>query len=168
MFPDAKPTIGPPIDHGFYYDFHMDPIGDEELKAIEKKMNQHIRANHAMIREEYDNQTLRDMFSDNKFKLEIMDDKIGHDVGSSVYRQGDFVDLCRGPHVPSTSHLRWFKLTGTSTAYWRADTSENHIVQNLWNVLCEQRRPERTSKANSGSRKKRPQENWQRNGTLHD
>ena len=81
MFPDAKPTIGPPIDHGFYYDFHMDPIGDEELKAIEKKMNQHIRANHAMIREEYDNQTLRDMFSENNFKLENMDAKNGHDVG---------------------------------------------------------------------------------------
>jgi len=129
MFPDAKPTIGPPIDHGFYYDFHMDSIGDEELKAIEKKMNQHIRANHAMIREEYDNQTLREMFSENKFKIEIMDDKVGHDVGSSVYRQGDFVDLCRGPHVPSTSHLRWFKLTSTSTAYWRADSKRESLVR---------------------------------------
>jgi threonyl-tRNA synthetase len=129
MFPDAKPTIGPPIDHGFYYDFHMNPIGDEELKAIEKKMNQHIRANHAMIREEYDNQTLREMFSENKFKIEIMDDKVGHDVGSSVYRQGDFVDLCRGPHVPSTSHLRWFKLTSTSTAYWRADSKRESLVR---------------------------------------
>ena len=129
IFPDAKPTIGPPIDHGFYYDFHMNPIGDEELQAIEKKMNQHIRANHAMIREEYDNQTLREMFSDNKFKLEIMDDKIGHDVGSSAYRQGDFVDLCRGPHVPSTSHLRWFKLTSTTTAYWRADNNRESLVR---------------------------------------
>ena len=129
IFPDAKPTIGPPIDHGFYYDFHMNPIGDEELQAIEKKMNQHIRANHAMIREEYDNQTLREMFSDNKFKLEIMDDKIGHDVGSSAYRQGDFGDLCRGPHVPSTSHLRWFKLTSTSTAYWRADNNRESLVR---------------------------------------
>ena len=82
-----------------------------------------------MIREEYDNQTLRDMFSENKFKLEIMDDKIGHDVGSSDYRQGDFVDLCRGPHVPSTSHLRWFKLTSTSTAYWRADSKRESLVR---------------------------------------
>ena len=116
MFPDAKPTIGPPIDHGFYYDFHMDPIGDTELRAIEKKMNQHIRSNHTIIREEMDNDSLREMFADNKFKIEIMDDKIGHDVGSSAYRQGDFIDLCRGPHVPATSHLRWFKLTSTSTA----------------------------------------------------
>ena len=129
MFPDAKPTIGPPIDHGFYYDFHMDPIGDTELRAIEKKMNQHIRSNHTIIREEMNNDSLREMFADNKFKIEIMDDKIGHDVGSSAYRQGDFIDLCRGPHVPATSHLRWFKLTSTSTAYWRADSKRESLVR---------------------------------------
>ena len=129
MFPDAKPTIGPPIENGFYYDFHMDPIGDEELKAIEKKMKKHVRANHAVIREDHGNDMLREMFASNHFKLEIMDDKIGHDVGSSAYRQGDFVDLCRGPHVPSTSHLRWFRLTSTSQAYWRADSKRESLVR---------------------------------------
>ena len=129
LFPEAKPTIGPPIDHGFYYDFHMNPIGDEDLRNIEKKMQQHIRSNHKIIREEYDNSTLREMFGSNKFKIEIMDDKVGHDVGSSAYRQGDFIDLCRGPHVPSTSHLRWFKLTSTSQAYWRADSSRESLVR---------------------------------------
>lgn len=129
LYPEAKPTIGPPIDHGFYYDFHMEPIGEEQLRAIEKKMNEHIRANHEIIREELDNDSLREMFGDNKFKLEIMDDKIGHDVGSSAYRQGDFIDLCRGPHVPSTAHLRWFKLTSTSTAYWRADSKRESLVR---------------------------------------
>ena len=129
MFPDAKPTIGPPIENGFYYDFHMDPIGDEELKAIEKKMKKHVRANHAVIREDHGNDMLREMFASNHFKLEIMDDKIGHDVGSSAYRQGGFVDLCRGPHVPSTSHLRWFRLTSTSQAYWRADSKRESLVR---------------------------------------
>jgi len=129
LFPDAKPTIGPPIENGFYYDFHMDPIGDEELRAIEKKMNEHVRANHAVIREDHGNDMLREMFASNPFKLEIMDDKIGHDVGSSAYRQGDFVDLCRGPHVPSTSHLRWFRLTSTSQAYWRADSKRESLVR---------------------------------------
>ena len=129
MFPDAKPTIGPPIENGFYYDFHMDPIGDEELRAIEKKMKKHVRANHAVIREDHGNDMLREMFASNPFKLEIMDDKIGHDVGSSAYRQGDFVDLCRGPHVPSTSHLRWFRLTSTSQAYWRADSKRESLVR---------------------------------------
>ena len=129
IFPNAKPTIGPPIDHGFYYDFHMDPISEEELKTIEKRMKELIKRNLAISREEYDNNDLRSIFGDNKFKLEIMDDKIGHDIGSSIYRQGEFVDLCRGPHVPSTSHLRWFKLTSTSTAYWRADSNRETLVR---------------------------------------
>jgi len=129
MFPDAKPTIGPPIDHGFYYDFHMSPIGDSELKELEKRMNKLVKANIKIEREEHENNILREMFSDNKFKIEIMDDKIGHDIGSSAYRQGEFVDLCKGPHVPSTSHLRWFKLTSTSQAYWRADRNREPLTR---------------------------------------
>ena len=129
LYPDAQPTIGPPIKHGFYYDFHMDPIGDEELRAIEKRMKALVKQNLTIEREEHGNDTLREMFGGNPFKLEIMDDKIGHDVGSSAYRQGDFVDLCRGPHVPSTAHLRWFRLTSTSQAYWRADSSRESLVR---------------------------------------
>ena len=129
IFPDAKPTIGPPIDHGFYYDFYMDSISEEELKTIEKRMKELVKKNLRISREEYGNDELRSKFVDNKFKLEIMDDKIGHDIGSSIYRQGEFIDLCRGPHVPSTSHLRWFKLTSTSTAYWRADSKRETLVR---------------------------------------
>ena len=129
IFPDAKPTIGPPIEHGFYYDFHMDPIGDNDLKKIEKRMQQLVRENIKIHREEYENSELREMFQGNKFKIEIMDDKIGNEVGSTAYRQGDFVDLCRGPHVPSTSHLRWFKLTSTSQAYWRADRNREPLTR---------------------------------------
>tara|TARA_Y100000766_G_scaffold61486_1_gene50748 strand:- start:5704 stop:7650 length:1947 start_codon:yes stop_codon:yes gene_type:complete len=129
MFPDAKPTIGPPIDHGFYYDFYMDPISEDDLKKIEKRMKELVKSNISISREEYDNDGLRSIFRDNKFKLEIMDDKIGHDVGSSAYRQGDFIDLCRGPHVPSTSHLRWFKLSSTSQAYWRADSKRESLTR---------------------------------------
>ena len=69
------------------------------------------------------------MFSNNQFKIEIMDDKIGHDVGSSAYRQGNFVDLCKGPHVESTAKLRWFKLTSTSQAFWRADSKRDSLVR---------------------------------------
>ena len=129
IFPDAKPTIGPPIEHGFYYDFLMDPIGDDELRQIEKRMKGLVKQNLPIEREEYDNDSLREMFADNPFKIEIMDDKLGHDVGSSAYRQGDFVDLCRGPHVSRTSHLRWFKLTSTSQAYWRADSDRESLVR---------------------------------------
>ena len=129
LYPEAKPTIGPPIDHGFYYDFHMDPIGDEELRHIEKRMKELVKQNLAIEREELDNDALREMFAPNQFKLEILDDKIGHDVGSSAYRQGDFVDLCRGPHVSTTARLRWFKLTSTSQAYWRADRERESLVR---------------------------------------
>ena len=129
IYPEAQPTIGPPIENGFYYDFKMDPVGDEDLKKIEKKMHEHVRANHTLTREEHDNETLREMFAKNPFKIEIMNDKIGMDIGSSAYRQGDFVDLCLGPHVPSTSYLRWFKLTGTSQAYWKGDSSNESLVR---------------------------------------
>ena len=129
LFPDAKPTIGPPVDNGFYYDFFMEPIGDDGLKMIEKRMNEHIRKNHSIIREEMDNNALREIFSDNKFKIQIMNEKMGNEMGSSIYRQGDFVDLCRGPHVPNTSYLRWFKLTSTSQAYWKGDRENESLVR---------------------------------------
>ncbi len=129
LYPEAKPTIGPPIEHGFYYDFHMEPIGEDGLREIEKRMKELVKQNITIEREELDNDSLRDMFSSNQFKLEIMDDKIGHDVGSSAYRQGEFVDLCRGPHVSRTSQLRWFKLTSTSQAYWRADKEREALVR---------------------------------------
>ncbi len=129
LFPNAKPTIGPPIDHGFYYDFHMNPIGDSDLKQIEKRMNQLVRDNIKIYREEYSNNELRELFKHNKFKIEIMDEKIGDELGSTAYRQGDFIDLCKGPHVPSTSYLRWFKLTSTSQAYWKADKDREALTR---------------------------------------
>lgn len=129
LFPYAKPTIGPPIDHGFYYDFYMDSIGDEELKKIEKRMREIMKKNQPISREEHNNESLREIFIDNQFKLEIIDEKIGHEIGSSIYKQGNFVDLCRGPHVSFTSQLRWFKLTSTSQAYWRADSKKESLTR---------------------------------------
>ena len=129
LFPEAKPTIGPPIDHGFYYDFYMDSIGDEELKEIENQMKEIMKQNLPIIREEHSNESLRDMFNDNHFKIEIIDEKLGQESGSTAYRQGDFLDLCRGPHVSTTSQLRWFKLTSTSQAYWRADSKKESLIR---------------------------------------
>jgi threonyl-tRNA synthetase len=129
LFPNAKPTIGPPVDDGFYYDFSMDPINDDDLRKIEKKMRELVKKNISIIKEQHDNSTLRKMFSKNEFKIEIIDDKIGNEVGSTAYRQGDFVDLCKGPHVSSTSKLQWFKLTSTSQAYWKADSKRDSLVR---------------------------------------
>ena len=129
LYPDAKPTIGPPIEHGFYYDFFRQPVGDEELKKIENKMKNIMKENLPIIREEHSNDSLRKLFGENKFKMEIMDDKIGQEVGSTAYRQGEFVDLCRGPHVEFTSQIRWFKLTSSSQAYWRADSKRESLTR---------------------------------------
>ena len=129
LFPDAKPTIGPPTDDGFYYDFFMNPIDENDLRNIERLMKKIVKQNLPIQREEYNNETLREIFSDNSFKIEIMDDKIGQEVGTSTYKQGNFIDLCRGPHVHSTSKLRWFKLTSTSQAFWRADSSRETLVR---------------------------------------
>ena len=129
LFPEAKPTIGPPVDNGFYYDFYMDPINEQDLKNIENLMKKIIKKRLNVEREEYDNKTIREMFSENKFKMEILDEKVGEESGTSAYRQGDFVDLCRGPHVSNTSFLRWFKLTNTSQAYWRADAKRESLVR---------------------------------------
>lgn len=129
IFPDAKPTIGPPIDHGFYYDFYMDSIGDDGLKKIEGRMREIMKQNMPIIKEEHSNDSLREIFKDNKFKIEIIDEKIGVKESSSAYRQGEFIDLCKGPHVSATSQLRWFKLTSTSQAYWRADSKKESLTR---------------------------------------
>jgi threonyl-tRNA synthetase len=107
----------------------MQPVGDEELKKIEEQMKEIMKKNLPIVREEHTNDSLRKMFGGNKFKTEIMDDKIGHEVGSTAYRQGEFVDLCRGPHVESTSQIRWFKLTSSSQAYWRADSKRESLTR---------------------------------------
>jgi len=129
LYPDAKPTIGPAIEHGFYYDFHMEPLGEEDLKAIEKKMQYFVKQNLKIEREEHTSATLAEMFADNSFKSEIISDKLEDGDASTIYRQGDFFDLCRGPHAPSTSYLRNFKLTSTSQAFWRADSSRESLVR---------------------------------------
>ena len=129
LFPEAKPTIGPPVENGFYYDFYMDPINEQELKNIEKLMKKIIKQKIEIQREEHNNEEIREMFSNNKFKMEILDEKVGQEDGTSAYRQGEFVDLCRGPHVSNTSQLRWFKLTSTSQAYWRADAKRESLVR---------------------------------------
>ena len=129
LFPEAKPTIGPPVENGFYYDFYMNPINEQDLKNIEKLMKKIIKQKIKIQREEHNNEEIREMFSNNKFKMEILDEKIGQEDGTSAYRQGEFVDLCKGPHVSNTSQLRWFKLTSISQAYWRADAKRESLVR---------------------------------------
>ena len=108
LYPNAKPTIGPPVENGFYYDFAMENIGEDDLRLIEKKMEELCRKNLKLQRVEYSQEELKELYHDNPYKLEIINEKIGEGTGSTVYQQGDWYDLCLGPHVPSTSNLMHF------------------------------------------------------------
>src|SRR5204863_449504 len=110
LFPHAKIGFGPPIEDGFYYDFAVDrPFGPEDLEAIEKKMVEVVKADYPFVREEVNREEAKRRFTDDPLKLERIDD-LGPDEVISVYTDGPFVDLCRGPHVASTGKLKHFTL----------------------------------------------------------
>ena len=131
LFPGARYAIGPAITDGFYYDFEL-PGGvhltDDDLPRVEARMREIVASDQAFIREELSRDEGLDVFADQPYKREIIEavDEVDEsEIGSgsviSAYRNDDFVDLCRGPHVPSTKHLGAFKLTKVAGAYWRGD-----------------------------------------------
>ena len=136
LFPGTKYAIGPPIVDGFYYDFELpQPIGPADLSRIDRRMRQLIKAKEPFVREEVSRGEARERLADQPFKTEIID-AIGDDVGEagggdsvSLYRTGDWVDLCMGPHVPSTASLGAFKLTKLAGAYWRGDESRPMLTR---------------------------------------
>ena len=129
LYPDAKPTIGPAIDRGFYYDFAMEPIAESDLKPIQKKMQEIARKNFTVERVELSDEELQQHFAHNPYKLEIINDKIEDGGGSTIYKQDEWYDLCLGPHVPNTSRLMHVKLTSISSAYWRGDQDREQLVR---------------------------------------
>ena len=129
IYPDAKPTIGPAVDRGFYYDFAMESITESDLKPIQKKMQELARKNFTVERIELDDEQLLEYFAHNPYKLEIIQDKIEDGSGSTIYKQDDWYDLCLGPHVPNTSRLMNVKLTSISSAYWRGDQDREQLVR---------------------------------------
>ncbi|MDB9835133.1 threonine--tRNA ligase [Candidatus Poseidoniaceae archaeon] len=129
LYPGAKPTIGPAIDRGFYYDFAMEAITESDLKPIQKKMQELARKNFTVERVELSEAELQDHFADNPYKLEIINDKIEDGGGSTIYKQDEWYDLCLGPHVPNTSRLMNVKLTSVSSAYWRGDQDREQLVR---------------------------------------
>ncbi len=124
LYPETKLAIGPPIENGFYYDFYRsDPFTPEDLARIEARMHELGKADYPIVREEMGRERAIRHYEarGEPFKAEILRDLPPDVARVSFYRQGDFVDLCRGPHVPSTGHIRFFKLLTTSGAYWRGD-----------------------------------------------
>ena len=128
LFPQAKVTIGPAIENGFYYDFDVDaPFSPEDLEKIETRMRELAKAAIPVAREEISRGEAIRLFSDmgESYKVELIEDLDAEQV--SLYRQGDFVDLCRGPHLPSTSFCKAFKLTSIAGAYWRGDENRKML-----------------------------------------
>ena len=120
LYPGSKLTIGPPIENGFFYDIEVaGRITDEDLPRIEEKMRGIVDRDLHIEREEITKAEAESLYADNPYKLEIINDLEDDDI--SLYRQGDFFDLCRGPHVPSTGKLGAFKLQNIAGAYWRGD-----------------------------------------------
>ncbi len=133
LFPDAQVTIGPVIENGFYYDFSFKrPFTPEDLAAIEKKMGELAKRDIPVTREVWERDKAVAFFESigERYKAEIIASiPAGEPIG--LYREGDFVDLCRGPHVPSTGKLKVFKLMKVAGAYWRGD-SKNEMLQRIY------------------------------------
>jgi threonyl-tRNA synthetase len=133
LFPDAQVTIGPVIENGFYYDFsYKRAFTPEDLAKIEQRMHELAKKDFPVTREVWPRDAAVDFFESmgEHYKAEIIA-SIPADEQVSLYRQGDFVDLCRGPHVPSTGKLRVFKLMKVAGAYWRGD-SRNEMLQRIY------------------------------------
>src|SRR5437879_2542024 len=137
LFPDAQVTIGPVIENGFYYDFSFKrPFTPENLAAIEKRMAELAKRDLPVTREVWPRDKAVEYFKSigEHYKAEIIASiPAGEEV--SLYREGDFIDLCRGPHVPSTGKLKVFKLMKVAGAYWRGD-SKNEMLQRIYGTAC--------------------------------
>ena len=133
LFPEAQVTIGPVIEDGFYYDFsYKRPFTPEDLAAIEKRMGELAKKDIPVTREEWDRDAAVEFFKSigEHYKAEIIS-SIPAGQTISLYREGDFIDLCRGPHVPSTGKLKVFKLMKLAGAYWRGN-SKNEMLQRIY------------------------------------
>ncbi|MGE5926681.1 MAG: threonine--tRNA ligase [Gemmatimonadota bacterium] len=131
LFPGAGIGFGPPIEDGFYYDFQVDrPFTPEDLERLEAKMAEVAQRDYPFVREVVDRREANRRFADDPLKLERIAE-LGDDETITVYTDGPFVDLCRGPHVPSTGRLRHFKLLSAAGAYWRGD-ERRQMLQRIY------------------------------------
>jgi threonyl-tRNA synthetase len=132
IWPDAQLTIGPAIEQGFYYDFYKkEPFTQEDLAKIEKKMKEFVDKDIPFKKVNVSYADAKKRIGKNEFKQELLDEY--KDEQLSFYETGNFQDLCRGPHIPSTGHIKAFKLTGISASYWRGD-AENASLQRIYGI----------------------------------
>lgn len=130
LFPEVNIAIGPTIKDGFYYDFDLqEPFIPEDLEKIEKRMGEIVKKDISIIRKEVNKEKAKNIFSGETYKQHLIND-IKEDI-VSLYKQGDFIDLCRGPHLPSTGKVKVFKLLSIAGAYWRGD-ERNPMLQRIY------------------------------------
>jgi threonyl-tRNA synthetase len=136
LYPGVKISIGPPIEHGFYYDFEFPEgaeISDADFPRIEAKMREHIKAKESFTRQDISTGDALDRFAreNQDYKVELIEDLIRNEGAETVslYTNGPFTDLCRGPHEPDTSRIKAFKLTSIAGAYWRGDSSRTMLTR---------------------------------------
>ena len=132
LYKTAKLTIGPVVEDGFYYDIDMDPISKEDFGAIEAEMKKIIKAKNTFERKVVSKKEALELFKDNPFKLELINE-LAETEEISLYKNGKFIDLCRGPHIPHTGMIKGFKLLKISGAYWRADQAREQL-QRLYGI----------------------------------
>lgn len=126
LFPGAQIAFGPATDNGYFYDFELpENISSDDFAAIEKKMAQIVKKNEPFVREVVSVEEAKEIFADQRFKLEHIDDLTEGEI--SVYRHGSFVDLCAGPHIPSAGKIGAFKMMKLAGAYWRGDASREQL-----------------------------------------
>ncbi len=130
LYAEAKLTVGPPLEDRFYYDIDMPPVSDADFDKIEAKMSEFARQDLPIVRQEVSREEAQRLFADDEYKLEVL---AGIPAGEAVtiYRQGDWFDLCRGPHLPSTGKIKAFKLLSVAGAFWRGD-AHNKQLQRIY------------------------------------
>ncbi len=134
IYPEVKLTIGPAIENGFYYDLDLDtPITEEDFEKIEKEAEKIISEKLPFIRKEFSYQEAKEMFKDNPYKIEMIEDLEKENQPITYYSLGDFKDLCRGPHLKHSGKVKAFKVLKTSGAYWRAD-SKNKQLKRVYGI----------------------------------
>ncbi|TAL54620.1 MAG: TGS domain-containing protein, partial [Nanoarchaeota archaeon] len=129
IYSNAKPTIGPPVEEGFYYDFDDLKITPEDFPKIEMAMQEIVNANHPFERHDWTLADVKKYEGDNPYKMEMAKEYADKKMKLTAYRDGDFIDLCEGPHVPSTGYVKAFKLTKIAAAYWRADSKNKQLIR---------------------------------------
>ena len=159
LFDDVQLAFGPTIDGGFYYDFELDhKLSEDDFEAIEREMANIIASDEPFERVEQPREKATDICRDLKqqFKVEHIEDGLAEFDSLSFYQLGEFIDLCRGPHVPKAGAIGAFKLLSVAGAYWKGDASRQQLQRLYGTAFFDQKGPEGSPRKNRGSKTARP------------